>query len=206
MMSNVPPTNLSASVPFPATGMPDPGWWHALWSDPVETLRKIGIRPAMDVIDLCCGDGHFTAPLCALVDDGSVLGVDLDDRLLDAATAACAGRENFTPILADARDLEEVIPSPVDFVLIANTFHGVPDKTELARVVHRVLKPGGRFAVVNWYPRPREETTVLGKARGPATELRMAPREVAVLVEPAGFRQVDVIDLEPYHYGAVFER
>jgi len=205
-MSNISPSDSSDDALFPATGMPDPDWWHALWSDPAGVLRKIGIRPAMDVIDLCCGDGYFTAPLCTLVGDGSVLGVDMDEKLLGAATVACAGCENFTPILADARDLDEMIPAPVDYVLIANTFHGVPDKTGLARVVYQVLRPGGRFAVVNWYSRPREETTVLGRARGPATKLRMAPREVASLVEPAGFRQVGVIDLEPYHYGLVFER
>ncbi|HHB12481.1 MAG TPA: hypothetical protein ENK62_04715 [Chromatiales bacterium] len=42
---------------------------------------------------------------------------------------------------------------------MANTFHGVPDKTGLARAVHTALKPLGRFAIVNWYRRPRENTT-----------------------------------------------
>jgi predicted methyltransferase len=94
----------------------------------------------------------------------------------------------------------------VEFVLLANTFHGVPEQTALARAVAAALKPGGRFAVVNWHKRPREETTVLGEARGPRTELRMSPEETRAAVEPAGFELKNLIELPPYHYGAVFRR
>ena len=47
---------------FPATIMPDSDWWHALWPDPEAVLKAVGIKPDMQVVDLCCGDGHFTKP------------------------------------------------------------------------------------------------------------------------------------------------
>jgi SAM-dependent methyltransferase len=93
----------------------------------------------------------------------------------------------------------------MDWVLMANTFHGVPDKARLARAVATVLKPDGRFAVMKWHRRPREETMVLGQPRGPATETRMAPEEVTAAVAPAGLRPRSVIDVLPYHYAATFE-
>ena len=99
-----------------------------------------------------------------------------------------------------------MIPTPVDYILIANTFHGAPDKTALAREVAAALKPGGRFGVVNWHPKPREETTVLDKPRGPSTELRMSPEHTRAVVEPAGFALVSLVELPPYHYGAIFVR
>ena len=68
------------------------------------------------------------------------------------------------------------------------------------------LKPGGRFAIVNWHARPREETTILGEPRGPATELRITPETTIGAVTPAGFRLNGIVELPPYHYGAVFER
>jgi SAM-dependent methyltransferase len=80
-------------------------------------------------------------------------------------------------IEGDAYDVAKLVPRLVDYVLIANTFHGVPDKLRLARAVAAVLKPGGEFAVVNWHRRPREKTTVLGKARGPRTDMRMKPAD-----------------------------
>ena len=98
------------------------------------------------------------------------------------------------------------MPQPVDHVFLANAFHGVPDKPRLARAVHNVLKPGALFAIVSWYARPREETTVLGEPRGPATELRMTPEQTIEGVEPGGLKFRNRVDVSPYHYGAVFEK
>ena len=100
----------------------------------------------------------------------------------------------------------DLVGGSVDFVLMANTFHGVPDQPRLAAAVRWVLGSGGLFAVVNWHKRPREATPVLGQARGPKTEMRMAPADVAAVVEPTGLRLASVVELPPYHYGAVFER
>jgi predicted methyltransferase len=94
----------------------------------------------------------------------------------------------------------------VDYVLMANTFHGVPDQLSLARAVHTVLRPRGLFGIVNWHPLPREQTTVFGQPRGPRTDMRMSPQGVSAVVEPQGFRRVNVVELMPYHYGALFRR
>lgn len=147
--------------------MPDRDWWQALWPDPKRVLENIGVVRGMRVIDLCCGDGYFTAPMGQLVADGAVFAVDL--------------------------------------VLIANTFHGAPDHTGLAGAVRKTLRPDGTFVVINWWPRPREETAVLGKPRGPRFELRFSPEQVAAWVEPAGFRLREVKEVGPYHYGAIFD-
>lgn len=192
---------------FPATAMPDRDWWAALWPDPQGTLRALGITPGMTVLDLCCGDGWFTAPL-ALLTGGRCYGLDLDPEMLAAARGevARAGATMAGWFEADARDLGTLLPEKVDFVLIANTFHGVPDQAAMAGAVASILKPGGRFAIVNWHARPREETTVLGPPRGPKTELRMTPAQTRAVVVPAGFALEEVVELPPYHYGAVFRR
>jgi predicted methyltransferase len=189
---------------FAATIMPDKDWWHALWSDPEAVLRTVGIGPDMDVVDLCCGDGYFTKPTCQVVHPGKTWALDLDTDLLGEAQQYCRDNPNFHAIAGDARELPRRISEPVDFVFIANTFHGVPDKTALSRAVYDTLKEGGRFAVINWYRRPREETRVLDQPRGPDTGLRMEPKDVRQVVEPAGFKLEKVVDVGPYHYGAVF--
>ncbi len=196
--------NVSKAPLFPATIMPDKDWWQALWPDPEAVLREVGLEPEMNVVDLCCGDGHFTKPMCQLVYPGKTWALDLDPDLLGRAEQGCRGSPNFHAILGDARELPKQISEPVDFVFMANTFHGVPDKTGLSRAVHRAIKPGGRFVIVNWYRRSREETTVLDQPRGPSTALRMDPEDVRQVVEPAGFELKKVIAVGPYHYGAVF--
>jgi ubiquinone/menaquinone biosynthesis C-methylase UbiE len=192
---------------FEGTGMPDSGWWEALWPDPAKVLLDVGIRPGMDVVDLCCGDGWFTLPLAQLV--RSVVAIDIDGALLVGAKVRIAergGAPNCKFVEANAYDIGGTIDDPLDHVFLANAFHGVPDKPRLSSAVRDVLKPGGAFSIVSWYARPREETPVLGQPRGPATELRMTPEQTIADVLPSGLRHVRTVDVSPYHYVAVFER
>ena len=191
---------------FPATAMPDPDWWQALWPDPRSVLVQMGIEAGMVVVDLCCGDGLFTAPLCGIA--SRVFAIDIDADMLDRAKTLVADTNpsNCEFIVADAMNVSAVVPEPVDYVFLANTFHGVPDKTGLARAVAAILKPRGRFGIVNWHRRPRGKTLVLGQPRGPKTELRMEPDEVAGTIEPAGLHRFRTVELPPYHYGAIFKK
>lgn len=190
---------------FTATAMPDRDWWAALWPDPEAVLRALGITADMTVLDLCCGDGWFTAPL-ALLTGGKTYGLDLDPEMLARAKdeVSRAGASMAGWIEGDARALPSLLPEKVDFVLIANTFHGVPEQTAMAQAVAAILKPGGLFAIVNWHAKPREDTPVLGQPRGPRTEMRMTPDQTRAAVEPAGFELHELVELPPYHYGAVF--
>ena len=152
---------------FPATAMPDGDWWSALWPEPHRVIAALGIRSDMEVVDLCCGDGLFTAPLALA--SRHVIAIDIDRGMLTLAEAklVAVGATNYELIEGDAYEIAEFVKRPVDFVLIANTFHGIPDKSRLARGVAAVLKSAMRFAVINWHRLPREETTVLGQPRGP---------------------------------------
>lgn len=189
---------------FPSTGMPDRNWWHVLWPDPDGVIKALGIETGMTVIDLGCGYGYFTAAIGRQVAPGRAVGLDLDSEMLEQAQAVCAGIANCDWLLGDAMEMSRLVGAPADYVLIANTFHGVPDKTAMAREVAATLKPNGRFAIVNWHRLPREETTVLDQPRGPSTELRMTPEQTRAVVEPAGFKLDNLVELPPYHYGAIF--
>jgi len=198
---------------FTATAMPDDDWWQDLWPDPRGVLAKIGLGPGMNVIDLCCGNGHFTVPLAGLVGvDGKVSGVDMDPDMLKQAKARLqrGGDKGARAVcdwyLEDAYKINRVFKDyrVADVLLIANTFHGAPDKTALSSVVAKVLKPEGSFIIINWHPMAREETVVLGQPRGPKMQMRMSPKDVEVVVIPAGFALKEVIELPPYHYAIVF--
>ena len=191
---------------FEGTGMPDPGWWEALWSDPVGVLTKSGIAPGMTVIDLCAGDGWFTAQIAKIA--AHVIAIDIDGKLLETSRVRLAesGLINCSFVEGDAYEIASLAPEPVDHVFLANAFHGVPDKARLASAVRDVLKPGGLFAIVNWHVRPKEETTVLGEPRGPATALRIDPESTRAVVEKSGLALVRLGEIPPYHYVSVFER
>jgi SAM-dependent methyltransferase len=191
---------------FQGTEMPDAGWWEALWPDPIGVLTSVGLKPGADVIDLCSGDGWFTLQIAKIAK--RVVAIDIDPALLQIARYRLteSGATNCTFVTGDAYELATLAPWPADFVFMANAFHGVPDQPRLARAVRETLKPGGRFAVVNWHPRPREETTVLGEPRGPKTELRMSPQQTIAAIEPGGLTHLRTVEVPPYHYGALFVR
>ena len=179
--------------------MPTAGWWEALWPEPAAVLKAVGLKPEMRVVDLCSGDGWFTLQIAKIARE--VIAIDIDPQLLEITghRLAESGASNVHLVAGDACQLAELIAEPVDYVFMANAFHGVPDRLRLATAVRRVLEPGGEFAVVNWHPRPREETTVLGEPRGPRTDLRLSAEQTVASIEPSGLRLTRQVELPPYH-------
>ena len=135
------------------------------------------------------------------------MAIDIDQHLLDVARHRLteSGATNFELIEGNAYEVATLTPRRPDFVFMANAFHGVPDRLRLARGVREALKPAGRFAIINWHQHPREETAVLGEPRGPKTELRLSPEQTIKAVEAGGLKLVLLVEVPPYHYGAVFE-
>ena len=199
---------MAADIPgfFQGTEMPTAGWWEALWPDPAGVLSAVGVKPDMEVVDLCSGDGWFTLQIARIA--RHVTAIDIDPNLLDVARHRLleSGATNCDFVAGNAYELARLVSRPADFVFLANAFHGVPDQPRLARAVGAALKPGGLFAIVNWHRRPREETVVLGEPRGPKTELRLSPQQTIEAVESGGLTRARLVEIPPYHYGAVFER
>jgi ubiquinone/menaquinone biosynthesis C-methylase UbiE len=112
--------------------MTQPENWLALWPHPEQVLRSLGIQPGMAVVEFCCNDGYFTAPLAKLV-GGNLYVFDIDPEVLGRARAEAtrAGASVRGWIWDDTEDLARVLPEAVDFVLMANALNGVSDKPEV---------------------------------------------------------------------------
>src|SRR5438132_220800 len=101
---------------FEGTEMPTAGWWEALWPDPAGVLAKVGVKPGMEVIDLCAGDGWFTLPIAKLA--RRVIAIDIDPAMLDLARHRLgeSAATNCEFVAGDAYDIRQLWPQPVDFV------------------------------------------------------------------------------------------
>lgn len=178
-------------------------------ANPGATLRGLGIATGDALAEVPSGNGYFALPAARSTDPAPVYALDIDESLLDelARIADRQDIENLVPIQGDARAVAGALPEPVDVVLVANTFHGVPDTTGMVRQTIESLRPGGRLIIVNWHDRPRTETPVAGEPRGPPTALRLSPAETIRAVEESGaLRRADKQELPPYHYAVTFER
>src|ERR1700694_1023621 len=101
---------MSTNLPglFPGTEMPTAGWWEALWPDPLAVISAVGIRPGMEVIDLCSGDGWFTLQLAKVAQ--RVIAIDIDPDLLVVARHRLneGGVTNCAFVCGDAYNLAEL--------------------------------------------------------------------------------------------------
>jgi ubiquinone/menaquinone biosynthesis C-methylase UbiE len=107
-------------------------------------LDAAGAKENLKALDLCCGQGNVSR---ALVKRGCrVIGVDFSPEMLDLARRRVAGAK-FRE--ADAQDLP-FDNTEFDIVVSNLGVCHVADQPRALKEVHRVLRPGGRFAMTVW--------------------------------------------------------
>ena len=114
---------------FEGAEMPAAGWWEALWPAPRTVLVAVGMSAGTEVIDLCSGDGWFTLQIARIA--RHVTAIDLDGTLLEVARVRLAesGITNVSFVVGNAYDIASLVSQSVDFVFLANAFHGDPHPT-----------------------------------------------------------------------------
>jgi ubiquinone/menaquinone biosynthesis C-methylase UbiE len=108
------------------------------------------IEPGETVADLGCGPGFFALPAARLVGAGGrVIAVDLQAEMLEQlrVRAARAGLEQRIT-LHQCTATEIGLAEHADFALAFYMVHEVPDAPAFLAQVHALLKPTGRFLLV----------------------------------------------------------
>ena len=111
-------------------------------------LRIGPVHPGETVLDHACGAG-MDALLAArrARPHGHVIGVDMTPAMCEAAAAA-AEMAGFGAIVEIRQGFFERLPVPdasVDVVISNGVVNLSPDKSQVFREIHRVLRPGGRL-------------------------------------------------------------
>ncbi|MGQ0840608.1 class I SAM-dependent methyltransferase [Actinokineospora sp.] len=156
-------------------------------------VRLLGLGPGDTVLDVACGTGGFTRHFGGVVGaDGLAVGLDASSPMLAKAVAATPVDSPVAYLRADAvrpplRD------GSVDAVCCFAALHMFAEPAAALSSFARVLRPGGRLALLTtarhaWQP-ARTVDTALGVASGQ----RMFDRgEIANLLTERGFTAVDV--------------
>ncbi len=133
-------------------------WWlcysfdnplRRLFHDPKRLLDPY-VKPGMTVVDIGCGMGYFTIDLAKLAGpEGRVIAVDLQQQMLDALGRR-ARRAGVTDriILHRCRKESLGVEEPADFALAFWMAHEVPDKPRFFGEIFAMLRPSGRFLLV----------------------------------------------------------
>jgi SAM-dependent methyltransferase len=184
------------------SGMPDEGMWQAFF-DPGAALTALGLTGETgDAVDFGCGYGTFSLPAARRI-RGTLHGFDIEADMVAtcARRAADEGVHNARfyrrDFVADGTGLPA---DSVDYAMLFNILHA-EEPLVLLREAWRILRPGGRLAVMHWNYDP-------ATPRGPSMEIRPRPDQLRARAEEAGFvsETEDRIDLPPYHYGWKFNK
>lgn len=105
----------------------------------------------MRVLDLACGDGFYTRRIAGrLGPEGSVTGVDLNLAYLAQADeeASRQGGRARIDLVAASFDRLPFPEGTFDFVWCAQSLYSLPDPVVAIAHMARMLRPGGRVAVL----------------------------------------------------------
>jgi ubiquinone/menaquinone biosynthesis C-methylase UbiE len=114
-------------------------------------VERIAPGPGDSWLDLACGTGAVAER--AAQAGAEVTGIDLAPALIETAAekAAAAGLE-ISYLVGDCEDLQSVETGSFDVVSSTCGIMFSPDHEATARELARVVRPGGRLALVNWTP------------------------------------------------------
>lgn len=158
------------------------------------------LRPALGehVLDIGSGPGYLLAAIADAVGaEGAAVGLDPSPAMNALATTSGAGR----PWVRIEEGGAESLPYPdasFDAVVSTQVYEYVADVLGAFREVRRVLRPGGRFVVLDtdwdslvWHAGDRDlHRRVLGAWEEHLVDPRL-PRVLPGLLEGAGFRVTD---------------
>ena len=129
---------------------------NAFWARfGTRTIERLNLKRGARVLDVCCGSGASALPAAQAVGpEGSVLGIDLAERLLAAARAKAIDRglPNVEFRVGDLLDLR-VLASHYDAVVCVFGIFFVPDMAAAVRELWKAVRPGGTLAITTWGPR-----------------------------------------------------
>jgi len=201
--------------------------------EPEKVVPFFGVKRGDHVADFGVGHGYFTIPLAREAGgDGKVYAIDIQQSALDVIRAKAA-QEHLLNIEYVWADLEAPRGSHlkdqfVDFVLIANILFQVENKLGLMQEAYRVLRQGGRMAMVEWSSQeagkqwettPAADVAIslapntgggknlpssLARGLGPRPELWMKKESARVLALQSGFELDREFATGSHHYGLLF--
>ncbi len=115
-------------------------------------LANLGVKPAMTLCDMGCGNGYHTLRLAEMTgDQGIVFGVDIQPEMLELMRERMetSGIENVVPILGSFHN-PRLPANSVDLLLMVDVYHEFSHPEQMLAAIHRALKPDGLAVLVEY--------------------------------------------------------
>ena len=144
------------------------------------------------LVDIGAGTGFFAARFAWKLNCGKVYACDIQQVMIDWMKDHLpeVGKGTVIPL----RMTERAVPLAdgiADLVYMVNLHHELEDPEAIIREAFRLLKSGGKLAIVDW---ARQKTP-----EGPPLEIRIAAKTIRAQMAAGGFIDISSHADLPYH-------
>lgn len=166
--------------------------------NPEHTLSKIGLRDGHVFCDIGAGSGVFTIP-AAKITKNSIYALDTSDDMLTLISEKAKQEKikNIKPIKVEGNRFD-LPDETANIVLMAAVLHEIAEKPAFVAEVKRLLKIGGKAAVIEFHKRDTPN--------GPGLEHRLGRDEAFNILLTSGLQPYDEFDVGDNYYCLVFRR
>ena len=122
------------------------------WQQPERVIQSLRIRPGDSIADLGAGSGYFTFRLAeATGPGGRVYAVDIDPDMISLIETKAKERGLQNVQAVRARPDDPSLPEGgIDLIFTSNTYHHIENRARYFMALRKVLRPGGRVAVIEF--------------------------------------------------------
>jgi len=166
-----------------------------LWLPPAEVIGALAIQPGDTIADIGAGTGYFSLPLAQAAGPlGMVFAVDSQSEMLGRLQYKLdsGSTSNIRTVLAEA-DSTGLPDASFNLVFLAKVWHEIADRAAVLMEAKRILKSGGRIAVLDWRPDVEPKP-------GPPLHHRLSSSDAADSMQSAGFVAVKQNNVGKYSW------
>lgn len=154
-----------------------------------KTLKEAGLKEGMNFADIGCGNGYFTFPASGIAGPkGRVFALDISPEMLEEINARVKeeNKTNIEVINTEENNLK-IAEESVDLAFSCNVVHEAKDLDLFLKEVKRILRPGGRIAIIDWEKADSDF--------GPPKEHRLDKSIIINELKDIGFKYIKVKNL-----------
>lgn len=125
---------------------------------PAQVVEALALKPGMAVADVGSGSGYFTRRFVeAVTDRGKVYAIDVEPEMLDYVKASLdrPHQPYSVEFILAGPDSPQLPRESVDLIFVCNVAHHFENRSTYFANVTSTLKPGGRVAIIDFYPDER---------------------------------------------------
>ena len=148
------------------------------------------------LIDIGAGTGFFAKEFSKKLDNGKIYACDSSDVMLQWMQENITDK-NIIPLKCSESSVE--LPNEIaDLIYMLNVHHELLEPEALLAEAFRLLKFGGKIAIIDWKPEEMQE--------GPPLETRLSEEIVIEQLEKTPFRNITKHKFLPQHWFIVGEK